>query len=289
MAGKGSADNEDKIHDRHAQHQNLHHYVFIVGASLIAAGSEFLLVWPENHHYALLCLAATLSLVTIYETHVVLGWDINWIIAAVFFWITGAQIIYGVVGPNLPSEDDARLNRLETAVDKLAAAPPAPPVRSTVVAKVPGIHIDEDDRALVKRLVKGAQWPITVVTLNEPEPHLYGMEIRDALNNAGFDTSIENWDGAIPPETGVVFCENADMDHRIYDALHRANVATRYISLADHRPDFCDIPGVEAPVEKLIGGLTLGLVTPEKVGRLIPRGTLAGQRGPRIFVGEAPE
>ena len=98
MAGQDRADNEGEIQDRHAKHQSLHHYVFVVGSGLIAGGMEFLLVWPENHHYALLGLAATLSLVTIYEAHV-FGWDINWIVAGVFFWFVAAQILNGIIGP----------------------------------------------------------------------------------------------------------------------------------------------------------------------------------------------
>jgi hypothetical protein len=153
-------------------------------------------------------------------------------------------------------------------------------------AKIADRDIPGEDRELIRRRLKGNQQPVTVVVPNDREPRVYGARIANALKAADFDVSIDDWRYEIPPDTGVVFCEIRNGDRNMYEVLHLARVATRFISLADHRPDFCDKPGVEAPIEQLIAQLSLGILTPEKVGRLVPRGSLAKKRGPRIFVGQ---
>jgi hypothetical protein len=110
------------------------------------------------------------------------------------------------------------------------------------------------------------------------------------LKAAGFDVRFDFWKYGLPPDTGVVFCENRDSDRKIYDVLHSAHVATKSFGSTDHnRPDFCDRPGIEAPFELIIANLSGGLLTPETVGRLLPHGTLAKWHGPRIYVGQKPE
>jgi len=170
----------------------------------------------------------------------------------------------------------ARLSQLGVTVDSM-------------VITASGRKVGEDDAKLIKRQLRGDHRPLTVALLSDPEPRSYGVKIGLALEAAGFAVSYDNLSGPAPPDTGVVFCEIQASDRQTYEVLRQAHVATRYVSLADHRPDFCDIPGVEGPIESLIGGITFGLVTPQRVGRLIPRGSLGGQRGPRIFVGQKQE
>ena len=98
MAEDRGGDDADKTNTAQEHHHDLYHYVFIIVGSIVTAGIEFALVWPENHHLALLGLAVTVSLVTVYQTRV-WRWDINWIIAAVFVWFASAEIINGIVGP----------------------------------------------------------------------------------------------------------------------------------------------------------------------------------------------
>jgi hypothetical protein len=118
------------------------------------------------------------------------------------------------------------------------------------------------------------------------EPQVYAASIEKALGVAGFRVVGDAWAYGIPPDTGVVFCEIQDGDRKIYDVLH---LATKFIGLKDQRPEFCDRPGIEAPVEQVIGQWSWGLLTPAKVGRLLPRGTLAKWHGPRIYVGQKEE
>ena len=121
------------------------------------------------------------------------------------------------------------------------------------------------------------------------EPQVYAASIGRALQAAGFTVLGDSWTHDIPPDTGVVFCSIRNDDRKTYDVLRQAHVATKFIGLADARPDFCDKPGVEAPIEDIIDRLSAGILTPAKVGRLIPHGTLAKWHGPRIYVGQKPE
>ena len=158
----------------------------------------------------------------------------------------------------------------------------------SVATRVEDRGISDERRELIMRHLKGNGRRITIVLPSNREPRAYGAKIGEVLKSAGFSVFSEDWRSATPPDTGVVFCEVESGDRQIYEALRRADVATRFVGLRDSRPDFCDKPGVEFPIENLIAGLTLGAVTPQTVGgRIIPRGSLAGERGPRIFVGQS--
>lgn len=122
----------------------------------------------------------------------------------------------------------------------------------SVVTKIADREIREDDRKLIKQRLTGNQRRLTIVLLSEREPRLYGTKIAGALQAADFDVLIDNWRGVTPPNTGVVFCEIRKGDRLIFDVLHRAHVATQFISLEDHRPEFCDIPGVGAQLRNLL-------------------------------------
>ena len=89
-------------------------------------------------------------------------------------------------------------------------------------------------------------------------------------------------------DTGVVFCEIQDGDQKIYDVLRLAHVAMEFVGLKVRARNFA-IGRIQSPIEQLIGQWSGGLLTPEKVGRLLPRGTLAKWHGPRIYVGQKPE
>ena len=156
-------------------------------------------------------------------------------------------------------------------------------------AKIADREVRPDDRALIRERLRGNQHEITVVVTGMREPQVYAASIGKALGAAGFKVIGDAWPYGIPSDTGVVFCEIQDGDQKIYDVLRLAHVATKFVGLKDRRPEFCDRPGIESPIEQLIGQWSGGLLTPEKVGRLLPRGTLAKWHGPRIYVGQKPE
>lgn len=149
--------------------------------------------------------------------------------------------------------------------------------------------VKSPERALIKEHLKGDQREITVVVSAIREPQIYGASIAAALKAAGFSVVVDAWRQDIPPDTGVVFCEIRDGDRKIYDVLHLAHVATQFIAQGTNRPEFWDAAGIEYPFEQIIRQLSAGLLTPETVGRLAPRGLLAKWHGARIFIGQKPE
>ena len=56
MAEDRGGDDADKTNTAQEHHHDLYHYVFIIVGSIVTAGIEFALVWPENHHFALLLI-----------------------------------------------------------------------------------------------------------------------------------------------------------------------------------------------------------------------------------------
>ena len=56
MAEDRGGDDADKTNTAQEHHHDLYHYVFIIVGSIVTAGIEFALVWPENHHLALLLI-----------------------------------------------------------------------------------------------------------------------------------------------------------------------------------------------------------------------------------------
>jgi hypothetical protein len=101
-------ENRGAPHGDHDQHKNLYHWIYVAGFTLITAVVDFMFLWPENHLAALLVLAATLSLVAIYEL-TVFGCSRYWIFAAVI----GLFAIAGIANWRIktpPAEDRPRLS-----------------------------------------------------------------------------------------------------------------------------------------------------------------------------------
>ena len=61
MAEDRGGDDADKTNTAQEHHHDLYHYVFIIVGSIVTAGIEFALVWPENHHLALLLIQPQLA------------------------------------------------------------------------------------------------------------------------------------------------------------------------------------------------------------------------------------
>ena len=68
MAEDRGGDDADKTNTAQEHHHDLYHYVFIIVGSIVTAGIEFALVWPENHHLALLFLVVSF-LATVRASH----------------------------------------------------------------------------------------------------------------------------------------------------------------------------------------------------------------------------
>ena len=205
--------------------------------------------------------------------------------------------ISGALTVQVGNADGAAKTALKKEEDTAKKAQTAADLASDVMqenvrlrAKIADREVSPEGRATIHSL-KGDHREITVVMPSMREPQAYGQSIATALKAAGFDPVFDFWKYALPPDTGVVFCENQDDDRKIYDVLHAAHVATKSVAPGNgaNRPEFCDRPGVEAPFELIIGNVTGGLITPETVGRLLAHGFLAKWHGPRIYVGQKPE
>ncbi len=147
-------------------------------------------------------------------------------------------------------------------------------------------QLNDDERHFITRNLNGRDRTVTVVRLNDAEPRLYADQIVDALRGAGFVVKTEDTKVSLP-QTGVIFCEKDPIDLHLFDMLRKAKIDGRVVRVgAKDRPDFCDAPGIEAPLEKLLDLGTLGYLTPETVGRLIARGTASFETAPRIFIGQ---
>jgi hypothetical protein len=86
------------------QDQRLYHLVYGLLISLAFVGADFAFLWPENHAFALVFLAATLSALAIYELKVVYRLPQPIIEASILTIVLGSGCIYLAVGPNLPTE-----------------------------------------------------------------------------------------------------------------------------------------------------------------------------------------
>lgn len=98
MTGNGGANSSKKANSSNEDHHKLYQLVFVIAGTIVTAVIEFALLWSDNRHLAFLALAASLSLLSIYQTRI-WGWDVNWIIAVVFFWFALGQIANGIIGP----------------------------------------------------------------------------------------------------------------------------------------------------------------------------------------------
>lgn len=103
MTKDRSADDGNAPHKNHKKHEKLYHWVYVFGVSIVFVLIDFVFLWPENHFFALMALAAIASLTAIYEL-TVLGFSALWVTGVVvaLFAVTGG--IYFAVGPNLPEE-----------------------------------------------------------------------------------------------------------------------------------------------------------------------------------------
>ena len=88
------------------QDQRLYHLVYRLFISLAFVGADFAFLWPENHAFALVFLAATLSALAIYELRVVYRLPQPIIEASILMIVLGCGSIYLAIGPNLPTETE---------------------------------------------------------------------------------------------------------------------------------------------------------------------------------------
>lgn len=82
----------------HDQHKTLYHWVYVAGFCLLTAIVDFAFLWPENHLWALLALAAAVSLVAIYEM-TVRGFGPCTVAATVMCLFAATILAFWVVGP----------------------------------------------------------------------------------------------------------------------------------------------------------------------------------------------
>jgi hypothetical protein len=68
-AENGPEDREERNQPKKDEHKDLYHWVYVAGGTLLVGVADFIFLWPENHLFAFLLLAAWISLVIIYETH----------------------------------------------------------------------------------------------------------------------------------------------------------------------------------------------------------------------------
>jgi hypothetical protein len=99
VSENNSANSGTKADSGNDDHHALYNLVFVIAGGLVTAVVEFALLWSDNHHLAFLAMAASLSLLSIYQTRI-WGWDVNWIMAVVFCWFAVAQIANAIIGPN---------------------------------------------------------------------------------------------------------------------------------------------------------------------------------------------
>lgn len=145
-------------------------------------------------------------------------------------------------------------------------------------------QLDEKQRAAIVAIGGDGQ-TITVVRLNDAEPRLYADQIVAALRSARFVVKTEEITKT-PPYTGLIFCEKDSRDLKAFGALRNAIGDSKIVRLGERgRPELCDAPGIELPIERLIAVGSFGYLTPEAAGRVISRGTWSLENSPRIFVG----
>jgi hypothetical protein len=101
MAQNGGQDDRDKRNSNHKKYEKLYHWVYVFGVSVLFVVIDFVFLWPENHFFALLALAAIFSLTAIYELTVIgFWWTHVWGVVAVIFVL--AMGVYFIVGPVPP-------------------------------------------------------------------------------------------------------------------------------------------------------------------------------------------
>jgi hypothetical protein len=127
MTENNGADGNAKTDSANEDHHALYQLVFVIFGGLVTSIVEFALLWTENHYLAFLAMASSLSLISIYQTRI-WGWDINWIIAGVFFWFAGAQILNGIIGP-IQIQDTEVIGELQPGNDPTPTNPCDNPVR----------------------------------------------------------------------------------------------------------------------------------------------------------------
>ena len=101
MSKDSSGNDSHDPDDGHRNHQKLYHWVYVAGWCILSAAIDFGFFWPESHGWALLALAALLSLPVIYEL-TVLGFRPFQVAAAVGALFALAGIAYLYIGPIPP-------------------------------------------------------------------------------------------------------------------------------------------------------------------------------------------
>jgi hypothetical protein len=84
--------------DNHDKSKKRYHWVYVAGWCLFSAFIDFAFLWPESHFWALLALAAALSLPAIYQL-TVLGVSARWVVSSVASLFAASLCVYWVVGP----------------------------------------------------------------------------------------------------------------------------------------------------------------------------------------------
>ena len=105
MAENSDAKGNGASGDKHEQHKNPYHWVYVAGFCIFSAFIDFTFLWPESPLWALLALAAVLILILIYELTVIGSAATRVALFVVmFFMLAGGT--YWVIGPNLPIETE---------------------------------------------------------------------------------------------------------------------------------------------------------------------------------------
>jgi hypothetical protein len=102
----------------------LYHLIYGLAISLAFSVADFAFLWPESHFFALLFLAAVLSLLAIYEMAVVYQIDPKWMAGTVAVIFMAAGISYRIIGPS-PHYYSHSLELMQQRGDPLQELPQA--------------------------------------------------------------------------------------------------------------------------------------------------------------------
>lgn len=88
-----------------SQYEALHHIIYVFGLPILGVLVGAAGFWRDSHLTALVIIATSLVVSSVYEMRV-RGWGIWQIIGACVLWYVLAWIAYQIFGPNLPEETD---------------------------------------------------------------------------------------------------------------------------------------------------------------------------------------
>lgn len=119
MTNDGGDDTAHQQQPQKNHHNDLYHWVYVFGGTLLVGICDFAFFYHDSHLIAFIILASWLSLISVYELHV-RGVRRLGIIAAILLIFTGALLASWIIGPVLPDET-------ETHGWLIAANDPTPP------------------------------------------------------------------------------------------------------------------------------------------------------------------